>query len=233
MDETQAHRLTTLEMARFARAQAFWIPRHRSGGGRRGLCEEVRARTLPNVPAGTPVRRPMRAFGPARLRHPPQSRGHHRKPGRSRPGWTITSPMWRLTLDQGPAGRRRPGRQPALAPGFDHRHPCGLRHPADVVSASGRRRHGRTRYLPGSHLRIVSEAAIGRYQEHRRPASRGLSGRDGAGLAPWRVARRRRQPRRAQPTHVQTQAQPHREADAAVEHRRSARRHEPSAADLL
>ena len=55
----------------------------------------------------------------------------------------------------------------ALAPGLHDRHPRRFRRTDDVVSARGHPGDGRTRYLPGSHLRIVSEAAIGRYQNIR------------------------------------------------------------------
>lgn len=167
MDEvTEDHRLTTVEMARFAARGYLEFPAIIPAEIGEAYIEEVRARTLPNVDAGTPL---SRAYPPesalhAFVTHPkvagiiqslvgPEPKVDHHfthvafspramaKMGSDRP---ADSQHWHQdsTIDTRAA--------------FDIQL---MWYPHEVTANMGG-----TRYLPGSHLRIVSEAAIGRYQ---------------------------------------------------------------------
>ena len=92
-------------------------------------------------------------------------------------------------------------------------------YPHDVT-----REMGGTRFVPGTHLRIVSEAAVARYQNIRGQQHVVCPAGHAAGSAPRHLARRRREPFRPIALHVQDPHQPDSAAAAAVGYVGSAER---------
>jgi hypothetical protein len=162
----QDHRLTTVEMARFAARGCLEFPAIIPAKIGEAYIKEVRAKTLPDVAAGTPL---SRAYAPdsalaAFLNHPsvvgiveslvgPEPLVDHHFTH------VAYSPA---TMASRGASRPQDSQHWHQDSTIDTRAAFDIQlmwYPRAVTADMGG-----TRFLPGSHLRIVSEAAIGRYQ---------------------------------------------------------------------
>ncbi len=166
MDEgPRDHRLTTLEMARFAARGYLEFPGLVPEEIGAAFLEEVRARTVPAVDAGTPL---ARAYPPgsaihAYLNHPKVVGIIESLVG---PSPLVDHQFTHLAYS--PAVLAKRGAPPADSQHWHQDSTIDTRAAFDIqlmwyphaVAAD----MGGTRFLPGSHLRIVSEAAIARYQ---------------------------------------------------------------------
>ncbi len=158
-------RLTTLEMARFAAEGCLLFPGLIDPALGEAYVAEVRAGALPAVPAGTPLAEA----------YPPGSAIHRfvRQPKVAAiieslvgPGPLLDHHFPHVTFSPGWLAKR--GLEPAASQHWHQDSTIDIRAAFDIqlmwfphaVSPE----MGGTRYLPGSHLRIVSEAAIARYQ---------------------------------------------------------------------
>ena len=162
----QDHRLTTVEMARFAARGYLEFPAVIPPQIGEAYIEEVRSRTLPNVDAGTPLSRayPAESALHAFVTHPrivgiiqslvgPEPLVDHHFPH------IAYSPA---TMARRGANRPQDSQHWHQDSTIDTRAAFDIQlmwYPHEVTAHMGG-----TRFLPGSHLRIVSEAAIGRYQ---------------------------------------------------------------------
>jgi hypothetical protein len=166
MDTPIDHRLTTLEMARFAARGYLEFPSVVPLELGEAYIEEVRAKTLPNVAAGTPLSRayPAQSALHAFINHPKIAGiieslvgaeplvDHHFT-------HVAFSPA---TMARRGASRPQDSQHWHQDSTIDTRAAFDIQlmwYPHEVTADMGG-----TRFLPGSHLRIVSEAAIGRYQ---------------------------------------------------------------------
>jgi hypothetical protein len=165
-DAAEDHRLTTVQMARFAARGYLEFPGVIPREIGEAYIQEVRSRTLPNVDAGTPL---SLAYPPtsalhAFATHPriaaiiqslvgPEPLVDHHFPH------VALSPA---TMAKRGANRPQDSQHWHQDSTIDTRAAFDIQlmwYPHDVEADMGG-----TRFLPGSHLRIVSEAAIGRYQ---------------------------------------------------------------------
>jgi hypothetical protein len=166
MDGARDHRLSTLQMARFAARGYLAFPAIIAPEIGEAYLEEVKARTLPNVAAGTPLS----------SAYPPESALHafvtHREvagviESLVGPGSLVDHHFTHVASSPAAMARRGAG-GPADSQHWHQDSTIDTRAAFDIqlmwypraVTAN----MGGTRFLPGSHLRIVSEAAIGRYQ---------------------------------------------------------------------
>ncbi len=160
------HRLTTLQMARFAARGVLEFPAIVPPEIGEAYLEEVRARTLPTVAAGTPLSRayPARSALHAFVTHPAVVGVIDSLVG---PEPLVDHHFTHVALSPATMARRGASRPQDSQhwhqdSTIDTRAAFDIQlmwYPHDVAAGMGG-----TRYLPGSHLRIVSEAAIGRYQ---------------------------------------------------------------------
>ena len=160
------HRLTTLQMARFAARGYLEFPALIPAEIGEAYLEEVRRKTLPTVAAGTPL---SSAYPPGSALH-----AFATHPGLSGVIESLVGPEPLVDhhfthIAYSPATMARRGAdRPQDSQHWHQDSTIDTRAAFDIqlmwypheVTAD----MGGTRYLPGSHLRIVSEAAIGRYQ---------------------------------------------------------------------
>ncbi|MEO7026346.1 MAG: phytanoyl-CoA dioxygenase family protein [Caulobacteraceae bacterium] len=164
-DDLDDLRLTTLEMARFAARGYLEFPALIEADVGQAYVADVRAGRLPQVPAGTvlaaayPPSSPVHQFA----QHPNVAAIIESLVG---PGPLVDHHFPHMTFS--PANLAKRGEAPADSQHWHQDSTVDTRAAFDIqlmwfphaVTAE----MGGTRYLPGSHLRIVSEAAIGRYQ---------------------------------------------------------------------
>ncbi len=160
------HRLTTLQMARFAARGYLEFPAIVPAEIGEAYVEEVRAATLPTVAAGTPLSRayPAQSALHAFVTHPAVAGVIASLVG---PEPLVDHHFTHIALSPATMARRGASRPQDSQhwhqdSTIDTRAAFDIQlmwYPRDVTADMGG-----TRYLPGSHLRIVSEAAIGRYQ---------------------------------------------------------------------